>query len=78
MNGFYQLELGDVFDTVYLAYETCEEKRVAIFNFGLKSGEISVNVPDGEYEDLMTHELIAVYNGKIRLSAEPIIFDLKK
>ena len=39
MNGFYQLELGDVFDTVYLAYETHEEKRVAIFNFGLKSGD---------------------------------------
>ncbi|MBQ4163707.1 MAG: alpha-amylase, partial [Turicibacter sp.] len=53
-------------------------KRVAIFNFGLKSGEISVHVPDGEYEDLMNHEMIAVYNGKIRLSAEPIIFDLKK
>ncbi|MBQ4164593.1 MAG: alpha-amylase, partial [Turicibacter sp.] len=44
MNGFYQLELGEVFDTVYLVYETREEKRVAIFNFGLKSGEISVHV----------------------------------
>ena len=78
MNGFYQLELGEVFDTVCLAYETHEEKRVAIFNFGLKSGEISVNVPDGEYEDLITREMIVVYNGKVRLSAQPIIFDLKK
>ncbi|MBQ8993011.1 MAG: alpha-amylase [Turicibacter sp.] len=78
MNGFYQLELGEVFDTDCLAYETHEEKRVAIFNFGLKSGEISVHVPDGDYENLITHELIVVQNGKIRLSAEPIIFDLKK
>lgn len=78
MNGFYQLELGDVLDTVCLAYETHEEKRVAIFNFGLKSGEISVNVPDGEYKNLISDEFIVVQNGKIYLSEKPILFDLKK
>ena len=50
------------------------KKRIAIFNFGLKSGEISVDVPDGEYENLMTNELFAFKVEKL-LSAEPIIFE---
>ncbi len=77
-DGFYKIELGDVLDSVCLSYESEQEKRMAIFNFSLKSGEISVEAADGEYKNLLTNKVILVKDGKVRLTAEPIVFDMKK
>lgn len=77
-DGFYKIELGDVLDSVCLSYESEKEKRMAIFNFSLKSGEISVEVADGEYKNLLTNKVILVKEGKVRLTAEPIVFDMNK
>ena len=74
-DGFYTIELGEVLDTVRLMYHTKVKKRIAIFNFGLKSGEVSVDTVDGEYKNLLTNEVIRVKAGKVMLTAEPIVFE---
>ena len=74
-DGFYTIELGEVLDTVRLMYQTKVKKRIAIFNFGLKSGEVSVDTVDGEYKNLLTGGMILVKEGKVQLTAEPIVFE---
>ena len=56
-------------------YDSKVKKRIAIFNFGLKSGEVSVDTVDGEYKNLLTNEVIRVKAGKVMLTAEPIVFE---
>ena len=77
-DGFYTIELGNVLDSVRLVYENDVKKRVAVFNFGLKSGEVLVDVVDGEYKNLLTDEVVVVRDGKVSLTSEPIIFDANK
>ena len=78
LDSFYEIELGDIFDTVYLTYESCVKKRVAIFNFSLKSGELFVGVTDGAYKNLLTNQFVLVKDGKVALANEPIVFDINK
>lgn len=49
---------------------------MAIFNFGLKDGELSVDIPDGIYENLVGHSSIVVRNGYLHLEGEPILIDV--
>lgn len=77
-DGFYTIELEDVLDSVRLVYENDVEKRVFVFDFGLKSGEVLVDVVDGEYKNLLTEEVVVVRDGKVSLTSEPIIFDVNK
>lgn len=78
VEGFYEIKLGDVADTVVLSYETDQLKRIAIFNFSSKSGFVSIQVEDGAYIDCLTKQKVKVEDGKLRLEVRPIIFDTVK
>ncbi len=75
-DGVYTIMSGNISDSVILKYETELKTRVAIFNFGLKDGELSVDIPDGIYENLVGHSSIVVRNGYLRLEGEPILIDV--
>lgn len=77
-DGFYTIEMGDITESVILKYESQIKKRVAIFNFGLKTGEIRVDIPDGSYVNLLTDASIVVNNGEICLGVDPILIDVDK
>lgn len=77
-DGFYTIEMGDIAESVILKYESQIKKRVAIFNFGLKTGEIRVDIPDGSYVNLLTDASIVVNNGEICLGVDPILIDVDK
>lgn len=77
-DGFYTIELEGVLDSVRLVYENDVKKRVFFLDFGLKSGEVLVDVVDGEYKNLLTEEVVVVRDGKVLLTSEPIIFDVNK
>ena len=76
--GYYEIELGTVSDTVYLSYESSVKQRLAIFNFSLKAGDLFIDVADGLYKNLLTQQDVIVKNKTITLSNEPIIFDINK
>ena len=75
-DGVYTIMSGNISDSVILKYETELKTRVAIFNFGLKDGELSVDIPDGIYENLVGHSSIVVRNGYLHLEGEPILIDV--
>lgn len=77
-DGYYQIKTGDVTDTAVLSYCTKEQIRIGIFNFGSKSGYVSVDVPDGMYQDCLTKKEIIVKDGKVKLDVRAIIFDIFK
>ena len=76
--GYYEIELGTVSDTVYLSYESSVKQRLAIFNFSLKAGDLFIDVADGLYKNLLTQQDVIVKNKTVTLSNEPIIFDINK
>ncbi|WP_235069465.1 alpha-amylase family glycosyl hydrolase [Turicibacter sp. TJ11] len=76
--GYYEIELGTVGDTVYLSYESSVKQRLAIFNFSLKAGDLFMDVADGTYKNLLTQQDVIVKNKTVTLSNEPIIFDINK
>ena len=76
--GYYEIELGTVSDTVYLSYESSVKQRLAIFNFSLKVGDLFIDVADGLYKNLLTQQDVIVKNKTVTLSNEPIIFDINK
>ena len=60
---------------IVTAYLTNKNTRFAgVFNMERKTGEVSLDVPDGEYVNEISGETIAVKGGKLMSVGEPIIF----
>jgi glycosidase len=65
-------------DILHFEYENNEERFIAICNISNSKGMILVDIPEGEYRNLITNELIDVRFNQIELSNYPILFSIKK
>lgn len=74
INVHYYLEAFDDLDTVVMYYTSTEEKRIGIFNLKHQEGKVSINIPDGEYENLINNHPIEIVDGKLELSESPVFF----
>ncbi|MGT2829685.1 alpha-amylase family glycosyl hydrolase [Streptococcus hillyeri] len=70
----YQLVADDTNDVVLITHQTNEQTIVAIISLKGKETEVSVEVPDGAYEDLLNGQKVTIINGKITVSDKAIIF----
>ena len=78
-NANYSIKLSDeIKDVVILTHEDNETKRIGIFNFGLRQGEISLDVLDGTYTQLIDNTPVVVANQKVALTTRAILIDIKK
>ena len=84
--GNFYIQEGEVEDTAILFYtekselKTEGKTRFCVFNFGLRSGIMNINldffkVKDGVYKNLLNNKDIKITDGKIALEQEPVIFD---
>lgn len=74
--GFYEIHTDEDKAVILASYKVENEKLVGIFNVGKEQGEISVNVADGEYTNLVDNTLIIVKQGKVVLENKVIIFEI--
>jgi glycosidase len=65
-------------DVLHFEYENKQEIRVGIFNVGLETGVINVNLPEGIYTHSLTGESVEIRHGVLSLSNRPIIFSIPK
>jgi len=82
----HELTSGDLFTKGIHSVSKCEvegvfvgeyklnEHVVGIFNVGLKQGEISIDVEDGTYINIIYDEEVYVEDGMIKLSKKPVMF----
>lgn len=74
--GFYDIELQD--KDVYVGHYTYLGRTVyGIFNVGLESGSITLDLTDGSYKNLIDDSTITITDQKLVLSNKPLIFEVK-
>jgi glycosidase len=75
--GHYEILDSGRVGVVVATYQLNNRLMVGVFNLEQKLGDISVPVPDGTYENLISAKQIKVEDGKMTLGVEPIIFALE-
>ena len=51
-----------------------EDRKIGIFSLRSESADVRIDVPDGEYTDLISGENISVKKGTLRCGGRPLIF----
>ena len=63
---------------IVTAFLTGKSTRMAgVFSLERKSGEVSLNVPDGKYVNEISGETISVTDGKLTSKGKPMIFKVR-
>lgn len=74
VNVNYHLVAYNDTDSVVMYYTDAVEKRIGVFNLKHHLGNIPVNAPDGEYENLITQSKIKIEAGKLAIESTPCFF----
>ena len=65
-------------DVLHFEYENEVERLIAICNVSSSKGMITIDLPEGEYHDVITNEFVDVRFGQVKLSNYPMILSIKK
>jgi len=74
--GFYEIYTIEDKDVILASYKMRNKKLIGIFNVGKHQGEISINVTDGKYTNIMDGTVVRVKQGKLMLENKIIIFEI--
>ena len=70
--GFYDIRITEL--EIYVGqYSYLGKELVGLFNVGLVEGSFNIDIPDGEYTNVINDKKIVVKDGMIELSKDPII-----
>jgi glycosidase len=76
-HGHHDIMVHD--EEVYISeYRFNNQKVVGVFNVGLVTGKVKVNLTDGEYLDAISSKKIIVQEGMVVLSKEPLILKVNE
>ncbi len=73
--GFFDAKVQG--ETAVLGYESAEERSQGVFNFSDAEREVRVDLPDGTYENLITHGSVRVTGGRLLAGRDAIVIELK-
>ena len=65
-------------EILHFEYENEHERFIAICNVSQAKGMIRLDLPEGEYHDFLTNNLIDVRYGQVKLSEYPMFISIKK
>jgi len=74
--GFYEINTAEDKEVILASYKMENKKLIGIFNVGMEQGEISINVTDGEYTNIVDGSVVRVKQGKVMLENKIIIFEI--
>lgn len=72
-DGQYHLEANDSKNIVTVTYKDDTNFLIGIFSLKGDSGAVPVEIPDGEYYNILDGEKVKVINSEIKCSGKPII-----
>lgn len=73
-NVEYTLKAFDALETIVMYYVDEEEKRIGVFNLKHKVGKVPIDIPDGEYQNLLNNHPIEIVEGHLELTESPVFF----
>ncbi len=73
--GVYELKGIDELDTVVGSYRMTGRRILGVFSLKNKPGFLEIDLPDGNYENIITGENVVVENGKIDTAMAPVIIE---
>lgn len=74
--GFYEIHAEEDKDVIVASYKLENEKLVGIFNVKKIQGDITLDIPDGQYINLIDETKVVINNGKIKLENKAVIFEI--
>ncbi len=60
-------------DVVAATYTTDKEKIYGVFSLGSEYGSVKIDLPDGEYKNLIDGEMLQVFQGVLETDGEPVV-----
>jgi len=74
--GFFDVKMQGE-EIAVCEYQAEKEKSVGIFNFSGKICDVSVDLPNGEYINLITDKTVTVSNGVVRVDDIAVVIETK-
>ena len=74
----YHLEAIDELDTVIMTYDCKDSQKMGVFNLKHHDDQVSMDIPDGEYYNLIKRRAFEVVNGKVATTEAPLFFSIDK
>ena len=74
--GFYEIHTAEDKDVIVASYSMKNKKIIGIFNVGKQQGDISMNVAEGEYINIVDGTVVTVIQGKLMLENKVVIFEI--
>lgn len=74
-NGIYTIHKTNT-DVIFLSYENEKHHKVGLFNLSLLDKTLGVDLPNGEYNNLINNKSVIIKNNQIHLNEDPVIFDV--
>lgn len=72
--GHYHLKGDKEYATLYSYYQQGQERWVGIFCLHEINASMSIDIPDGHYENILNGEDILVEGGRVSIQGMPLIF----
>lgn len=72
-DDYFKADADDENDIAILERDNNKSKKVGIFSLKSKSADVKVDLPDGDYNNEISGETVAVSNGKIHCNGNAII-----
>ena len=74
----YHLEAVDELDTVIMTYDCEEAQKIGVFNLKHHEDKVRVDVPDGDYYNLIKCRSFEVVDGEVATTEAPLFFSVEK
>ena len=74
--GFHDIHIEEK-DVLLSEYRYLDKKVIGVFNVGLENGTIEIDVPNGEYINVIDDSVVTIKDKKLDLSNDPVIIWVK-
>jgi len=78
ISGKWNIHVPEIDGVAYNTVENDAEKWIGIFNVGLAKGRLPVELPEGNYRNVLEGKTVKVEGGTLLLSRDPILLKIKK
>jgi len=76
VEGIYELHIQEK-DVIVVSYTLKNEKIVGIFNVNNCNGEVTIEIPDGQYTNVLDNSEIEVKDNTVKINSNPMILWVK-
>jgi glycosidase len=74
--GYYEISEEKKIGVIEARYEYEDNQLIGIFNIEGRSGDYTLGIKNGNYNNLIDESIIEVVDGKVKLGIKPLIFEV--